>query len=380
MCLFGPEGRILPEALQNTLKERFELHDVSGDGLISVDELGPLARSVGLNPTAMEVKAICSEYANSGGLAFVDFVFLYLRHCVELGNLDTTLGTFHLAFQYLDQNGSGAVDKSELKQVMEDCNDPITDEELDDIFQLVDEDNNGFISYEELYQAVADDLKSTLQGPLQMDDATRTQVREYIDSLQRSESERISKSPFALQSLVRSAYVMSNIRAFHNTVSSSMRRFMPFFFRSRRTMPVSRSSSQNRSMEEHQPAQTNHGNQSPTAHDNTASAKPSTPGDEQQDHHHTGKHHEHSAHSENDTFSSTREKEIGDEGNGAPQQSSYDQLHAQHEDKAKDEHSNAANQITFAQSFEAPQNRRELTRLDTPLDEEEKQDTSTQQE
>lgn len=257
-------ARILPEGLLHTLHEHFESQDTNENGVISADELGPLARSVGLNPTASEIETICDEYKSAGGLAFVDFVFLYLRHCVELGDLETTLRTFHLAFQYLDQSSSGSVDKDELRQVMEDCNDPFSERELDDIFQLVDEDCNGYLSYEELYQAVANDLKATLQGPLQLDDNTRNKVREYINSLKRSEPERVSKSPFALQLLVRTAYNNSNKRAFRKSVSESMQRLFPFFRTCHTTFPSCSSSrysshpSNDDSHEQHQQQQQQH--------------------------------------------------------------------------------------------------------------------------
>lgn len=211
-----------PRALLDTLKEEFKQFDTGRKGFVTLDQVPTLARSVGLNPTVWEEKAIGEEYKDISGLPFVDYVFLFLKHAVELGNLQTTLDTFAMAFQYLDQNGSGEVDRDEFRGRMAECGNPIDEQELDDIFDLIDTNKDDTISYHELYSALKEDLLATLSGALQLGDEDRSRVRGYLSSLQDDNVDRVSALPYSIRHLVFKAYIITNSRRSQGTNSCSL--------------------------------------------------------------------------------------------------------------------------------------------------------------
>ena len=48
------------------MQESFSLFDKDGDGSITVSDLGPVLRSVGLNPAEAEINALIEEYDTDG--------------------------------------------------------------------------------------------------------------------------------------------------------------------------------------------------------------------------------------------------------------------------------------------------------------------------
>ena len=59
-------------------------------------------------------------------------------------------------FRYMDKEGKNSISKKELKQSLEEIDIKITDEELDKIFETVDENGTGFIEYQEFIRNACD--------------------------------------------------------------------------------------------------------------------------------------------------------------------------------------------------------------------------------
>ena len=66
----------LSETQMNGIKDAFELFDTDGDGSISVKELGKVIRSLGQNPTDLELMTIISkaDIDRNGTIEFDEFV------------------------------------------------------------------------------------------------------------------------------------------------------------------------------------------------------------------------------------------------------------------------------------------------------------------
>ena len=61
------------------------------------------------------------------------------------------------AFKVFDMNGDGYITKDELKAVMINMGDKLTDEEVADMIKEVDTEGNGKVNYEEFVIAMAID-------------------------------------------------------------------------------------------------------------------------------------------------------------------------------------------------------------------------------
>ena len=79
----------LTESQMNGIKDAFELFDTDGDGSISVKELGKVIRSLGQNPTDMEIMNIISkaDTNRNGTIEFDEFVSMMSHKMKQVGFL-----------------------------------------------------------------------------------------------------------------------------------------------------------------------------------------------------------------------------------------------------------------------------------------------------
>ncbi|ALC46953.1 And [Drosophila busckii] len=128
-------------------KEAFALFDKAGEGTINSTELGTLMKSLGQNPTEAELKDLVNEVdVNGDGLIdFSEFCTLMNKHSSE-GDSDEELRE---AFKIFDKDEDGFISPAELRFVMVNLGEKLTDEEIDDMIREADFDGDGLINYDE---------------------------------------------------------------------------------------------------------------------------------------------------------------------------------------------------------------------------------------
>ncbi|KAK2535685.1 hypothetical protein Q9233_003611 [Columba guinea] len=114
-------------------KEAFSLFDKDGDGTITTKELGTVMRSLGQNPTEAELQDMINEVD-----ADVIVKLLRLRQVYS-----------SLLFS-LCQDGNGYISAAELRHVMTNLGEKLTDEEVDEMIREADIDGDGQVNYEVL--------------------------------------------------------------------------------------------------------------------------------------------------------------------------------------------------------------------------------------
>merc|ERR1712046_54842 len=119
-------------------KEAFSLFDKDGDGTITTKELGTVMRSLGQNPTEAELQDMINEVDAdaSGTIDFPEFLNLMAKEIKE-------------AFKVFDKDGNGFISAAELRHVMTNLGEKLTDEEVDEMIREADVDGDGQINYEE---------------------------------------------------------------------------------------------------------------------------------------------------------------------------------------------------------------------------------------
>ncbi|KAK4268597.1 hypothetical protein QN277_025226 [Acacia crassicarpa] len=128
------------------IKEMFKKMDSDNDGIVSVEELKAGFQNFGSQLAESEVQSLI-ETVNTNGkgtLEYGEFVAVSL-HLKRMANDE------HLrkAFSYFDKDGDGYIEPDELREALtEDGADDCTDV-ANDIFQEVDTDKDGRISYDE---------------------------------------------------------------------------------------------------------------------------------------------------------------------------------------------------------------------------------------
>ncbi|RYR16082.1 hypothetical protein Ahy_B04g073053 isoform D [Arachis hypogaea] len=142
--------RVIADFLSNEevedIKDMFKKMDSDNDGIVSIEELKAGFQNSGSQLAESEVQMFIEAVDNNGKgtLDYGEFVAVSL-HLKRMANDE------HLrkAFSYFDKDGNGYIEPEELRNaLMEDGADDCTDV-ANDIFQEVDTDKDGRISYDE---------------------------------------------------------------------------------------------------------------------------------------------------------------------------------------------------------------------------------------
>jgi len=128
-------------------KEAFSLFDKDGDGTITTKELGTVMRSLGQNPTEAELQDMINE-VDADGNGTIDFPESFLPWWQEKWKTQT-VKKIREAFRVFDKDGNGFISAAELRHVMTNLGEKLTDEEVDEMIREADIDGDGQVNYEE---------------------------------------------------------------------------------------------------------------------------------------------------------------------------------------------------------------------------------------
>jgi len=128
-------------------KEAFLIFDKDGDGSISTKELGTVMRSLGQNPTDQELKIMIDEVDEdaSGTIDFKEFLGLMAKKMQDNDTEDDLID----AFRVFDMDGNGCISANELKFVLANTGERLTEEEIEEMIRETDTDGDGYIDYKE---------------------------------------------------------------------------------------------------------------------------------------------------------------------------------------------------------------------------------------
>jgi calmodulin len=149
--LFCSSESIMAEHLTDEqigeFKEAFSLFDKDGDGSITIQELGTVMRSLGQNPTEVELKDMIREVDvdGNGTIDFSEFLNLMARKMKDTDS-DEELKE---AFKVFDKDQNGFISAAELRHVMINLGEKLTDEEVNQMIQEADINGDGQVDYEE---------------------------------------------------------------------------------------------------------------------------------------------------------------------------------------------------------------------------------------
>eukprot|EP00483_Globobulimina_turgida_P001995 UN01997 len=148
----------LPADVQEEVKECFDLFDRTGSGKIVVDMLGRIIRSVGQTPSNAEVADYIKEIDSdsAGTFDYASLVALLERHWKPPADADQVIE----AFKIFDPDGTGMISSNEMRTVMTNLGEKLTNEEVNAMLKEADPQNSGKINYAEFVMNMA---KQTLK-------------------------------------------------------------------------------------------------------------------------------------------------------------------------------------------------------------------------
>jgi Ca2+-binding EF-hand superfamily protein len=139
-------------------REAFELFDKDQDGCITIDELATLMKALNLPATDQEIQNMKSEVDvdQNGNIEYKEYISLIARRVRDVDLEEEMIE----AFKIFDTNNDGHLSKDELKVVMQIIGEklvgePISNEDLDIMWDEADTDQDGYIDYEEFCKVIS---------------------------------------------------------------------------------------------------------------------------------------------------------------------------------------------------------------------------------
>jgi calmodulin len=118
-------------------------------GTITSKELGTVMRSLGQSPTEEELREMVKEVDadGSGAIDFQEFLTLLARQMREANGADED--ELREAFRVFDQDQNGFISRDELRHVLQNLGERLSDDELAEMLREADVDGDGQINYTE---------------------------------------------------------------------------------------------------------------------------------------------------------------------------------------------------------------------------------------
>lgn len=137
---------------KSEFKEAFGLFDKDGDGSITTKELGTVIRSLGQNPTEEELQDMINEVDadGSGTIECQEFLELMAKK-IKGTDSDEQLKE---AFRVFDKDQNGFISAAELRHVLTNLGEKLTDEEIGEMVREADLDRDGQINYDEFVKVM----------------------------------------------------------------------------------------------------------------------------------------------------------------------------------------------------------------------------------
>lgn len=141
------EQIVLSTQQKDDARRAFKLFDKKGQDKISTKDLGQLFHSCAMTVTSEKLEELV-DTIDDGGSGYIDFD----QFCVLYGRKkkeDDDEKELREAFRILDKDNQGVIPVDDLRWILRELGDDITEEEIDDMVAMTDVDGSGTVDYEE---------------------------------------------------------------------------------------------------------------------------------------------------------------------------------------------------------------------------------------
>ena len=137
----------IPQDRRKELQEAFEIFDLNKDGSISKKELENILRSLNEDPEEEEIQQLLDEVDvdGNGEIDFEEFVALMGKIQKEI-DLEAEIVN---AFKVFDKEENDLISITDLRHILSNLNEFMSEDEIDDMLFEADSDYDGFINYKD---------------------------------------------------------------------------------------------------------------------------------------------------------------------------------------------------------------------------------------
>merc|ERR1711953_774126 len=141
-------------------KEVFMLFDKDEDGVITFPEVIMVMKSLGQRPSDEELLEMVRDVSEDKMYDTIEFnEFLQMMSKQQRKGLSQD--TLKDAFRIFDKDDDGFISVEELRSIMKNLGDKMTDEELDEMLDTADTKHDGLINYSEFVMLLSKDSKKS---------------------------------------------------------------------------------------------------------------------------------------------------------------------------------------------------------------------------
>merc|ERR1719297_797162 len=129
------------------LRAAFKFFDKDGNGTVEPEEISEVMKVLGVNLTLEELTDIMSNLDENGDgvMDFNEFVMMMDRRM----SINSQRAEIEQTFKVFDKNGDGKITFDELKEVLTQLGENVTDKDVADMIKEADTNGDGAIDFDE---------------------------------------------------------------------------------------------------------------------------------------------------------------------------------------------------------------------------------------
>lgn len=135
---------------EKEIKEIFSLFDLNGCGYIETKDLGTLIRALWKCPTEAEVFDYKKELDPDGTERISFEGFLSFFNKIPVFDIKKAREDLLSSFRVFDKNNNGLIQEKELKHLLTNLGEKLSEDDVNELIQEVDKDKDGWIEYSKL--------------------------------------------------------------------------------------------------------------------------------------------------------------------------------------------------------------------------------------
>ena len=144
---YGRRPSQLSKEELSTLKSAFKFFDKDGNGTVEPEEISEVMKVLGVNLSLEELNDIMSNLDENGDgvMDFDEFVLMMDRRM----SINSQRAEIEQTFKVFDKNGDGKITFEELKEVLTQLGEEVSDKDVMDMIKEADFNGDGAIDFEE---------------------------------------------------------------------------------------------------------------------------------------------------------------------------------------------------------------------------------------